>query len=59
MPQYKVTMPFVGEDGEEGTISVPEVEDHEIQAMKASLLEWQPLMKDKGMELINIESEEI
>ena len=52
-------MPFVDEDGEEGAISVQEVEDPKIQAMKASLLEWQPLMKDKGMELINIESEKL
>lgn len=59
MPQYKVTMTFVNEDGEEGTISVQQLEDHEIQAMKVSLLEWQPLMKDKGMELINIESEKL
>ena len=59
MPQYKVTMTFVDEDGEESTISVQQVEAHEIQATKASLLEWQPLMKDKGMELINIESEKI
>ena len=59
MPQYKVTMTFVDDAGEEGTISVQQLEDHEIQAMKVSLLEWQPLMKEKGMELINTDSEEI
>lgn len=47
MPQYRVTMTFVDGDGEEGTISVQQLEDHEIQAMKVSLLEWQPLMKDR------------
>lgn len=59
MPQYKVTMTFRNEYGEDDTISVQQLEDHEIQAMKVSLLEWLPLMKDNGMELINIESEEI
>ena len=59
MPQYKVTMTFRNEYGEDCAISVPQLEDHEIQAMKVSLLEWQPLMKDKGMELINIESEKL